>query len=153
MLPLASPKRIYTNPIMRYSDKQKADVVAFVKKHNQEKGRGGQSAAKEKFKISPISIANWLTAAGEDLPGKGGRKKSSSKAKNGKAGRPKGSGKGKAGRPKGSGKAKAKPGPKPGPKKSSSATGSLSEKLQRLSEIDSELQGLQAEFDKLKASL
>ena len=138
---------------MRYSDKQKADIVAFVKKYNQENGRGGQSAAKVKFNISPISIANWLTAAGEDLPGKGGRKKSAAKGtvktKKGKAGRPKGSGKGKGGRPKGSGKGKAKP----VPKKSSSATGSLSEKIQRLAEIDREMQALQAEFDKLKASL
>ena len=125
---------------MRYSDKQKADVVAFVKKYNKEKGRGGQSAANEKFKISPISISNWLTAAGEDLPGKGGRKKSAAKGKKGKAGRPKGSGKGNV---------KSKP----GRKKGSTAAGSLSAKIQRLAEIDRELQALQAEFDKLKATL
>jgi hypothetical protein len=123
---------------MRYSDKQKADVVAFVKKYNEENGRGGQSAAKKKFKISPISIANWLTAAGEDLPGKGGAKKTktAAKGKKGRGGRPKGSGKVKRGRKKGSG-----------------ATSSLSEKLQRLAEIDREMQAMQAEFDKLKASL
>lgn len=125
---------------MRYTDKQKADVVAFVKKYNEENGRGGQSAAKEKFKISPISIANWLTAAGEDLPGKGGRKKSAAKGKKGKAGRPKGSGKGKA-------KAKR------GRKKGSGKTISLSDKLERLAEIDREIQTLQAEFEKLKATL
>lgn len=127
---------------MRYSDKQKADVVDFVKKYNEKNGRGGQSAAKDKFKISPISIANWLTSAGEDLPGKGGRKKSKTAAKVKK---------GKAGRPKGSGKGKAKS--KRGRKKGSTAASTLSEKIQRLAEIDREMQALQAEFDKLKASL
>ena len=133
-----SVEKIRTNPNMRYSDKQKADVVAFVKKYNEENGRGGQSAAKKKFKISPISIANWLKAAGEDLPGKGGRKKSASKGKKGKGGRPKGSGKGRTGR---------------GRRKGGAATGTLSERIQRLAEIDREMQDLQAEFDKLKASL
>ena len=127
---------------MRYSDKQKADIVAFVKKYNEENGRGGQSAAKEKFKISPISIANWLTAAGEDLPGKGGRKKSKSAAKGKKA---------RGGRPKGSGKGPVKS--KRGRKKGSTAASTLSDKIQRLAEIDREMQSLQAEFDKLKTSL
>ena len=130
---------------MRYSDKQKADVVAYVKKYNQENGRGGQSAAKEKFNISPISIANWLTAAGEDLPGKGGGKKSksSAKGKKGRGGRPKGSGKGKA---------KSKRGRKKG-STAPSAPSALSDRIQRLAEIDREMRALQAEFDQLKASL
>ncbi|MGB1128696.1 MAG: hypothetical protein ACPG4K_01500 [Haloferula sp.] len=48
----------------RYTDKQKAEIVAFVNKVNSEKGRGGQSAASKKFKISPITISSWLKKSG-----------------------------------------------------------------------------------------
>ncbi len=47
----------------RYSDKEKAEIVAFVEKVNAEKGRGGQSAASAKFKISQLTISSWLKAA------------------------------------------------------------------------------------------
>ncbi len=124
---------------MRYDDKKKAEVVAFVKKYNEENGRGGQTAAKQKYKISPISIANWLTKAGEDLPGKGGRKK----AAKGKPGRPKG---GKSKSKGGRGKAKAAT-------SASSAAGSTEKKLARLGEILSQIDSLQQEFDSLKKTL
>lgn len=140
---------------MRYNDKQKADVIAFVKKHNEKHGRGGQSAAKEKFGISPISIASWLTKAGEELPGKGGRKKSgkaASKApvaaRKGKPGRPKGSkNTSKKGKP---GRAKAK---KSAVKSESAAGSGTEKKLQRLSQILAEIASLQQEFDSLKKTL
>ncbi len=126
---------------MRYDDNKKAEVVAFVKKYNEDKGRGGQTAAKKKYKISPISIANWMTKAGEDLPGKGGRKK----AKKGKPGRPKGS------------KAKATKATKEKVKAvksaSSAAVGSTEKKLARLSNILAEIESLQQEFDSLKKTL
>jgi len=123
---------------MRYDDKKKAEVVAFVKKYNEENGRGGQTAAKEKYKISPISIANWLTKAGEELPGKGGRKK----AAKGKAGRPKGA-KAKQGKVKGKVAKSASP----------AAVGSTEKTLARLSEIVAEIDSLQQEFDSLKKTL
>ncbi|TAE74901.1 MAG: hypothetical protein EAZ84_10195 [Verrucomicrobia bacterium] len=44
----------------RYSAKEKAEIVAFVDKVNADKGRGGQSAAAKKFKISPLTIASWI---------------------------------------------------------------------------------------------
>ena len=129
---------------MRYDDKKKAEVVAFVKKYNEENGRGGQTAAKEKYKISPISIANWLTKAGEELPGKGGRKKASkaAKATKGKPGRPKGAKSKKGGR----GKASVA-------KSASSATGSTEKQLARLGQILSQIESLQQEFDSLKKTL
>jgi transposase-like protein len=46
----------------RYSAKEKAEIVAFVDKVNADKGRGGQSAASKKFKISPLTIASWIRA-------------------------------------------------------------------------------------------
>lgn len=47
----------------RYSEKEKAEIIAFVEKVNAEKGRGGQSAASAKFKISQLTISSWLKAA------------------------------------------------------------------------------------------
>jgi transposase-like protein len=46
----------------RYSAKEKAEIVAFVDKVNADKGRGGQSAASKKFKISPLTISSWIRA-------------------------------------------------------------------------------------------
>lgn len=46
----------------RYSAKEKAEIVAFVDKVNSERGRGGQSAASKKFKISPLTISSWIRA-------------------------------------------------------------------------------------------
>ena len=50
---------------IRYSDALKQQVVEFVNKHNSSKGRGGQSAAAKKFKITPLTIATWLKGAGK----------------------------------------------------------------------------------------
>ena len=46
----------------RYSTKEKADIIAFVDKVNADKGRGGQSAASKKYKISPLTISSWIRA-------------------------------------------------------------------------------------------
>jgi len=48
----------------RYSAKEKADILAYVDKINAEKGRGGQSAASKKYKISPLTISSWNKARG-----------------------------------------------------------------------------------------
>jgi hypothetical protein len=48
----------------RYSEKTKKEVVDFVKKFDEEHGRGGQSAAKKQFKINPISIKKWCVEQG-----------------------------------------------------------------------------------------
>ncbi|WP_035615003.1 hypothetical protein [Haloferula sp. BvORR071] len=44
----------------RYTAKEKADIIAFVDKVNADKGRGGQSAASKKYKISPLTISSWI---------------------------------------------------------------------------------------------
>lgn len=46
----------------RYTNKEKAEIIAFVDKVNSEKGRGGQSAASKKYKISPLTISSWIRA-------------------------------------------------------------------------------------------
>lgn len=49
---------------VRYTPEQKKEIVDFVQQYNEANGRGGQSAAVSKFKVTPISIAAWLKAAG-----------------------------------------------------------------------------------------
>ena len=49
---------------IRYSDTQKKEVVDFAVAYNTTNGRGGQSQAAEKFKISALTVASWLKAAG-----------------------------------------------------------------------------------------
>ena len=49
---------------VRYTDSQKKEVVDFVIQYNISNGRGGQSAAAKKFKVTPLTIAAWLKAAG-----------------------------------------------------------------------------------------
>jgi transposase-like protein len=48
---------------IRYSDAQKKEVVDFVTSYNKANGRGGQSQAAAKFKMSQITVASWLKAA------------------------------------------------------------------------------------------
>ena len=52
----------------RYTAKEKADIIAFVDKVNAEKGRGGQSAASKKYKISPLTISSWIRAGAGGMP-------------------------------------------------------------------------------------
>lgn len=44
----------------RYTKAEKANIIAYVNKVNSERGRGGQSAASKKFKISPLTISSWI---------------------------------------------------------------------------------------------
>jgi hypothetical protein len=44
----------------RYTEKEKGEILAYVDKVNSEKGRGGQSAASKKYKISQLTISSWL---------------------------------------------------------------------------------------------
>ena len=62
---------------IRYSPEQKQQVVDFVNAHNQVHGRGGQNQAAKKFRISVLTVAGWLKAAGAKKPT---RKKLTAKA-------------------------------------------------------------------------
>lgn len=64
-----STKKKKTPPTgIRYSAAKKQQVVDFVQKYNTKNGRGGQSAAARKFKITPLTIAAWLRSAGVKTP-------------------------------------------------------------------------------------
>lgn len=49
---------------IRYSDAQKKEVVDFVAQYNSSNGRGGQSAAAKKFKVTPLTVATWINKFG-----------------------------------------------------------------------------------------
>ena len=44
----------------RYTDEEKSKILRFVNQVNQDKGRGGVSAAVREFGISPITVNGWL---------------------------------------------------------------------------------------------
>ncbi|MEO1858186.1 MAG: hypothetical protein ABGY95_12595 [Rubritalea sp.] len=52
----------------RYSNTEKAEILTFVDKHNAERGRGGAAAASRKYKVSQLTIGNWLKEAGSPSP-------------------------------------------------------------------------------------
>jgi len=64
---------------VRYTAEQKQNIVDFVVQHNASQGRGGQSAASKKFKVTPLTISAWLKAAG--AAPKGSAKKVAEKVK------------------------------------------------------------------------
>lgn len=48
---------------IRYSDADKEKILQFVADYDREHGRGGQSAAAEKFGVSAMSISKWRNKA------------------------------------------------------------------------------------------
>ncbi|MCB1086983.1 MAG: hypothetical protein KDM63_08055 [Verrucomicrobiae bacterium] len=108
---------------VRYDQKKKDEVVAFITEYNKANGRGGQSVASKKFGITPLTIGKWLKNAGVK---KGGRKGSvpAAPAK------------------KGRGRGKAKGG-----------TSGINAVFQRMIKIREQIEQLEAEFEDLKNQL
>ena len=48
----------------RYSEQERAKILAFVDKTNALKGRGGITAASKKFGVTPLSISSWMKRVG-----------------------------------------------------------------------------------------
>jgi DNA invertase Pin-like site-specific DNA recombinase len=120
----------------RYTDAQKKEVVDFAVAYNAANGRGGQSKAAAKFKVSPLTVVSWLKAAGV----KKATKKSAGKAANAsKAPKAK-----KAARAPKAAKAKASAG------NPSSSLAALTSKIQR---IEKELEAMKSKFKGIKASI
>lgn len=114
----------------RYSAAEKQAILDFVVDYDRQHGRGGQTAAAEKYDVSPLTISNW--------------KKNSGKAPR------------KMGRPKKSGLAAAVT----TSKQITSGATSMGGKLDRLQSVhdeiiatEKELNRLRAQFDALKESL
>lgn len=109
---------------IRYDQKKKDEVVAFIQKYNEENGRGGQSAAVKKWKLNPITVKSWLEKAGVATPGKTAKKKI----------------------PPGAIKLLGKRG-------AAASPASVSAALKRMVAIQEQMAALQSEYDSLKASL
>jgi hypothetical protein len=54
-----------SNKGKRYTDKEKQKIIDFVNAHNAEKGRGGAATASRKFKVSQLTVGNWIKKAGD----------------------------------------------------------------------------------------
>jgi hypothetical protein len=133
----------------RYDQKTKDEVIAFIQSYNEEKGRGGQSAAVKKWDLNPVTVKTWLSKAGVETPGRRGKKK----GKAGKAGKAVRSPKvaaAKSGRKPGR---PAKVGGKPGRKPAVVGAGDLAATLNRMVAIRSEIASLESEYARLKAIL
>lgn len=123
---------------IRYDQKTKDEVVAFITKHNEENGRGGQSAAAAKWNLNPITVKSWMENAGVASPGKSSKKK---KKVAGTAKRT-----GKAGKAETADTAAVA-------KKPVAAPRSVSAALKRMMAIQEQIGDLQSEYQSLKASL
>lgn len=56
----------------RYTEEQRTEILAFIEKFNAENGRGGQSAAVKKYKVTPLTLSAWSKKNGKK-PKKAGK--------------------------------------------------------------------------------
>lgn len=132
-----------TSMAVRYDQKTKDEVIAFITEFNKSKGRGGQSAAAEKFGITQLTISKWLKGAGIK---KAERKRAAGEKPAAEEVKALGKGRGKGrGRGRGKGRVKA-----PAAKASPS---SMTAVFQRMLQISQQMESLQAEYEKLKQQL
>ncbi|MGB6222835.1 hypothetical protein [Haloferula sp.] len=122
----------------RYTDAEKQEIIDFVNEYNAANGRGGAANASKKFSVSQLTVGAWLKKGGKATA----KKKTAVKAKKATKGA-------KRGRPPGR-KAKAVV----------VASGDRTKILAALGKADAviaakrkELDALEAQFEKLKASL
>jgi hypothetical protein len=140
---------------VRYTDAEKKEVVDFAVAYNAKHGRGGQSQASAKFKISPITVMAWLKKAGLK-PNLGGATKSGKTAKVVKAG--KATKAGKVAKAAKAGNTVALP---PAVKViKASATGNMSPKFRslfglskKIAKTEADLASLQKRFNAIRASI
>ncbi|MDA8909087.1 hypothetical protein N9I65_02810 [bacterium] len=121
---------------IRYDQKTKDEVVAFITRYNEENGRGGQSAAAAKWKLNPITVKAWMEKAGVASPGKSSKKKKKAA---------KGTRKPAA--------AKAPQAARGTKATSTKSSGSVAGSLKRMVEIQEQIESLQAEYESLKSTL
>lgn len=121
----------------RYTQAEKDEVLAFVEQHNKEHGRGGQTAAKEKFNVNAVTLKAWMDKAGIATPLAKAKKKTAKK---------KSTKKNVAVSPVAAVPSVVTP-------KGSKNASALSAKLNKLVGIQAKIDELQAQFDEIKASL
>lgn len=62
--PVKPAKRAKVPQGTRYTEEQKKAVLDYVAQVNAKKGRGGMTAAAKKFKITPLTVSNWIAKLG-----------------------------------------------------------------------------------------
>ena len=62
--PVKPAKRAMVPQGTRYTEEQKKAVLDYVAQVNAKKGRGGMTAAAKKFKITPLTVSNWIAKLG-----------------------------------------------------------------------------------------
>lgn len=62
--PVKPAKRAKVPQGTRYTEEQKKAVLDYVAQVNAKKGRGGMTAAARKFKITPLTVSNWIAKLG-----------------------------------------------------------------------------------------
>lgn len=62
--PVKIAKRSKVPQGTRYTEEQKKAVLEYVAQVNAKKGRGGMTAAAKKFKITPLTVSNWIAKLG-----------------------------------------------------------------------------------------
>ena len=67
---MTARKKQKTSRGKRYTPEEKAAVLSYIEEVNLQQGRGGQTAATKKFKISPLTISHWLRQNASPLPEK-----------------------------------------------------------------------------------
>lgn len=129
----------------RYTPEQKQEVTDFVSSYNETNGRGGQSQAASKFGISPLTVMAWLKASGAPKAGK--KIKDANAPKSTKT-------------PKASKASKAAKAPKAAAQSGTVSGSGFSAKLtaldglyKQIQKAESDLVGLKAKFESLKASI
>jgi len=58
----------------RYSPEERAEILAIVHEVNATRGRGGVTAAANKFGVSPLTISHWLRNTGIQSTSQKGRR-------------------------------------------------------------------------------
>lgn len=72
---------------IRYTDEKKKEVLTWIQDYDKANGRGGQTEASKKFKISALTLSNWRKKTAPAKAGKrGSEAKSATKQAKGRAG-------------------------------------------------------------------
>ena len=111
----------------RYTSAERANVLSYVDEVNTKKGRGGAAAASRKFKISQITIGQWVRKAGKSAAAQQTSKTSSESASVGR--------------------------PRAGRKGFAAKLRRLADVHEQISKVEAQLAGLQKEYASLKKGL
>lgn len=113
----------------RYTEEERQEVIDYVIAHDKKNGRGGKAAAAKKFGVNINSVLNWMSSAKKP---KGRPAKKTVSATRGKPGRKKGS---------------------TVAVKAPAVSGDETQMLERMLDIQKQIDSLKAEYSAIRAKL